>query len=124
MRAGRLNKKIDIQRKTITQDNYGQEIESWSNISARRSASVSPVKAEERYTADQFVARQQLEFVCKKSDNIATLNPLDRIIHPAIDADASPQDVITDDRVFDIMAVFELGRGEGFRILAARRPEQ
>lgn len=124
MRAGRLDRKLDVQRKSVTLDDFGQEVETWTNLSARRAASYGPVKGEERFTADQFVAREQIEFRIRYSAIVADLNPMDRIIYPAIDPDSSPEDTVTTDRIFDIMAVFEIGRREGLRILAARRPEQ
>lgn len=125
MRAGSLDRKVDIQRKTVTQDDFGQDVETWTNLSARRSASYMPIKAEERFTADQFIAREQVEFRIRHSEIVANLNALDRVIYPAIDPDASPEDTITNSRTYDIMGVLEgRGRKRELRILCARRPEQ
>lgn len=77
-----------------------------------------PVRSDERFTSEQFVARQQTEFRIRYSLAVADLNPLDRIVYPA-STDSPP----SDDVVFDIIEVSELGRREGLKIIAARRAE-
>jgi SPP1 family predicted phage head-tail adaptor len=122
MRAGRLDRRIDIQRKTATQDEFGQEVEAWGDLTAEPEwASVSALRGEERFTADQFVAREQVEFRVRWSQALADVNPLDRILYPPASASPADPDPST---VYDIMAVHELGRRQGLRILAARRAEQ
>ena len=36
--AGQLNKRIEIQRRVSTQDNMGQETESWAVLASRKSS--------------------------------------------------------------------------------------
>jgi len=122
MRAGAMDRKITIQRKSTSQDSFGQPIETWASISHRRSAAYRPMRGDERYMADQFIARQQVEFRIRYSSVVSDLNPLDRIIYPAPDdKDVQSPDAST---VYEIMDVPEVGRREGFLVRTARRSEQ
>lgn len=121
MRAGRLDRRITIQRKTTSFSASGAEVETWTAISHRRPASRTPIRGEERFQAQQFVAREQLEFRVRYGSSVTDLSPLDRIIYPP---PANPDEQNPDDRdLYDVMAVHEIGRREGYRILAARRAE-
>jgi head-tail adaptor len=122
VRAGRLDRKIDIQRKTVTHSASGQATETWTNLAARRWASVSPVSATERFSAPQLLARQQTEFQVRWSTDIADLSPLDRIVYPAV-PDTSPPTPIPGTSIYDIVEVHEIGRLEGFKIIAVRRAD-
>jgi head-tail adaptor len=118
MHAGRLDRLIRIERKTITQDAAGQEVETWAALGpTKHAASVRPVRGDERFLAQQFIAREQTEFQVRKFTAIEDLNPLDRIVYPASSTPPTSS-------IYDILAVHELGRGEGFKIIAARRAEQ
>lgn len=123
MRAGRLDRRVDLQRATATQSPSGEPVETWSNIVTRRAASYAPVRGEERFSAPQFNAKEQVEFRVRWSRALAGLNPKDRLIYPALVDGLSPPDEITPDRVFDIMAVHEIGRREGLRIMTVRRAD-
>lgn len=118
-----LDRKIDIERKTVTQDEFGEEVELWDKLAFRLSASVSPVRGEERFTSEQSVARQ-VEFRVRYSAEVADLSLLDRIVYPPFSSDASPVPTPPDEQVYDIIEVHELGRKgrkEGLRIVAGRR---
>lgn len=119
MRAGRMDRLIRIERKTATQDNAGQPIESWEPIGGRpkHPAYRIPVSGTERFTADQFIAREQVEFGVRYHSALADLNPLDRIVDP-------PSSEPSDHEIYDILSVSEIGRREGFRIITARRGER
>ena len=121
MRAGRLDRRVTIQRKTTSHSDSGAPIETWSVISHGRPASRMPIGGEERFQAQQFVAREQVEFRVRCGSSVAGLSPLDRVIYPA-PLDPNEQ-APPDHDIYDIMAVHEIGRREGFRILAARRAE-
>ncbi|MBN8959082.1 MAG: phage head closure protein [Rhizobiales bacterium] len=121
MRAGRLDRKITIQRKTVTQSSSGAPIETWAAISHRRWASYRPVRGDERFGGEQWAASEQVEFSIRYSSDVADLSPLDRVIYPAPDVDTPTP---ADNTIFDIMAVQEIGRREGLRLVAARRAER
>jgi head-tail adaptor len=121
VRAGQLDRRITVQRRILSFGNSGAQVETWSAISARRPASRMPIRGDERFQAQQFVAREQVEFRVRYGTSVAGLSPLDRVVYPApanADEQAPP-----DHHIYDIMAVHEIGRREGFRILAARRAE-
>jgi SPP1 family predicted phage head-tail adaptor len=115
-----LDRKIDIERATITQTASGQQIETWEKLASVLSAAVTPVRGDERFTSAQFVAKQQVEFLIRWSLDVADVNPLDRIIYPASSDADSPE---LEPQIFDIIEVGEVGRREGLKIIAARRSE-
>lgn len=125
MRAGNLDSHITIQRNTPTLTTSGAPVASWANVGAlRRPADVMPVRGDERFGGDQFVAKEQIEFRVRYSTSIADLSPLDRVVYPALTTEEindSPQPDVVERRIHDILAVHEIGRREGFRIIAARR---
>lgn len=112
-----LDRFIAIETKSTTTDPVGEPVDTWTAIDARRPASYRPINGTERFISDQFVARQQAEFIIRWSVDVSMVSPLDRIIYPAGN---SP---ILNEDIYDIMDVQELGRQEGLRILAARRAE-
>lgn len=116
MRAGRLDRRVSIQRSTPTQDVSGEPQPSWARIGPVRWASVEAVAGDERFISEQFIARQQNEFNVRWSPDIADLSPGDRIVYPVTN-DPEPSEI------YDIMAVHEIGRREGLRIITARRAE-
>lgn len=118
MQGGRLDRRIDIERKSVTQAPSGQPIETWSKIATRWAASVAPVSGDERFTSAQYVASEQVEFRIRYSSSVADVNPLDRILYPA-ESDSPPGE----ETIFNIISVIELGRREGLKIIAARRAE-
>jgi head-tail adaptor len=122
MRAGKLDRRITIQRYTTTQNDFGEETKTWSSIAHRRAAGYRPTGGDERFDAEQFAARQQVEWRIRFSDNLSDLNPKDRILYPAPD----DKDIQNPDAhaIFEILSVEELGRREGFLIKTARRAEQ
>jgi head-tail adaptor len=118
MRAGRLDRQITIQRRTLTYSDSGEPQESWAPVVSRRSASVAPLQGDERSSAAQWIAKEQVEFRIRWSASVSDISPLDRVVYPTQSAD-SP-DVPVTRAIFDIMAVHEIGRREGLQILAAR----
>jgi head-tail adaptor len=122
LNAGELDRHIDIERKTVSQDEYGGEVETWTKLVARRAAGVKPLRGDERFVARQFVAKQHVEFVIRWAPTLAGLTPLDRIVYPPTDATSPPTEPPAD-QIFDIVEVSELGRREGLKILATRRAE-
>jgi len=117
----RLDRRVTIQRKTVTQDESGQEIATWTAIAHRRPAFVAPVRGEERFAAQQVIARQQTTFTMRWSETVADVSPLDRILYPP-PSDQNAQSPAVD-TIYDVIEVVEVGRRDGLRIMAARRAE-
>jgi SPP1 family predicted phage head-tail adaptor len=119
MQAGKLDRKISIQRRTDTRDAHGQPIPDWSQIGLSRWARKMPVEGSERFIADQFISREQVTWEVRWSTDLADLNPKDRIVYPI----TAPSGTPLDSEIYEIMAVIEVGRRVGLRIMTARRSE-
>lgn len=118
MKAGKLDRLIDIQAKTDTQSMSGEPIEAWANVVSRRPCEMRPVKGDERWSTPQDVAEDQIEFRVRYSSDIVSLSPLHRVIYPAL----SDGDAVTG-RIYNIIAVHEIGRREGLSILTSFRAD-
>lgn len=125
MQAGKLDRFVTIQERTVTgQRASGEQIIEWVTLGpVRLPASYSSVRGDERFTAEQYVATEQVEFRIRFSEQLSVLNPLQhRVIYPALEADESDGEPPLN-RIFDVMASNELGRREAIRIYTSRRPE-
>lgn len=120
MRAGRLDRTITIQVKSEMQSDSGEPQESWSTVVLLRPASVTPVKGDERFSGEQIVAREQVEFRIRWSEDMSTLSPLHRVIYPAL---RTSSDTPQERDIYDVLALHEVGRREGLRIIAQRRAD-
>lgn len=114
MRAGTLDRRIALQRLSMSYSTSGEPAGTWSTL-VERWANVSPVVGDERNASEQWVAREQTKFTVRWSQELDDLSPLDRIIYPIGD---SPQPVRS---TYDIIDVLQNGRQKGITILAARR---
>lgn len=123
MRAGRLDRRITIQAKTTAASSSGEPVETWTTVVARRSAGMAPVRGEERFGEPQLVAREQVEFTLRWAADVAGLEPnTHRIVHPALSAD-SPEETPDARSIHDVLAVHEIGRREGLRVVTRRRAD-
>lgn len=122
MRGGRLDRVIDIQRKTEGLSASGGTEETWTTTIYRRRAGVRPVSGDERSANPQVVGREQVEFIIRWSENVADLSQQDRIIYPAL-SDNSPEDEPSIRQIHDIQEVHEIGRREGLRVVTLRRSD-
>ncbi len=117
MRAGTLDTRIALQRKTTSHSSSGTPIETWSTL-VERWSSADPVTGDERNAAQQWIAREQTKFTIRWSQEVEDLSPLDRVICPADGASVSP---ISARSIYDVIAVHEEGRNKEMIIMAARR---
>lgn len=108
MEAGKLDRKIVIQRFTSTLDSYNEPVLSWSTL-ATRSASYEPISDGERFRAGETTATASARFVIRHSSAVADLNPKDRLIF--------------EDTAWEILRVKEIGRREGLEISATVRAD-
>lgn len=125
MPAGKLDRKITIQTKSVTSSDSGEPVETWANLSVRRSASMWPFKAAEGFTTPEKTAYEQIEFRVRYSSDVAALSPQDRIIYPALTEEqaADPDYVIPERSIHDVLGVIEINRREGLKIITNRRPD-
>lgn len=120
MRAGRLDRRITIQRKTQTSSPSGEPEESWSALVTDLPAGLTPIAGSEVQGSEQSKALQQVSFEIRWSPEVDDLSPLDRVVYPSDAATDSPSMVRT---VYEIVAVNEIGRQNRLQLIAARRPD-
>ena len=108
MDAGRLDRRIVIQRATTSADAFNQPLETFAALATVWAAAV-PVSDGERMKAGQTLAGKMTRFTIRYSSEVADVDPRDRIVF--------------DGRTYDIAGVKELGRREGLEITATARAE-
>jgi head-tail adaptor len=116
MRYGRLDRRIILQRRSSELTVSGEPVNAWSNI-ATRWASVGPVRGTEQFAIPQITAKELVEIGIRYSAQTADLHPGDRVVFPS-SADPAAMPIA----VYDILAVHEVGRREGQKIVAERQP--
>jgi SPP1 family predicted phage head-tail adaptor len=103
--AGKLDRRIRVQRATVIIDDLGSEVPAWADL-RETWASVEWVRDSERFRAAEVSAAVEVRFQIRWGLGVTVR---DRVIY--------------DGRVWDISAVKELGRREGQEISAAARAE-
>lgn len=98
--AGRLDRTAAIERKTVSQDETGQPVETWATWRIIR-VGKRDIRADERLRSDQELATETTVFV---SHWITGMLTTDRLI--------------TEDKAYDILGLAELGRRSGLEITA------
>lgn len=109
IRAGDIDRRIRIERASITQDpGSGENVENWALL-AEVWASKRDVSDRERVAAAEVAAEITTRFVIRWSSQVSDVNPKDRIGF--------------DGRTYGIEAVKVVGRREGLEISATARAE-
>jgi SPP1 family predicted phage head-tail adaptor len=109
MRAGNLDRRIAIQRKSITQSDSGEEVVTWTAVATVWAEKLSK-GAIERMARQQIIAEAQLVFLIRWSDTVKETTAEHRIVF--------------DGRECDIVGVEEFRRREGLLIGCTARGEQ
>lgn len=67
MRAGRLDKVVDIKQKTVTRNETGEEVVVWSAIDGGESiwAGIEPVSGKEYFEAEQVHAQMTVQIIIR-----------------------------------------------------------
>jgi SPP1 family predicted phage head-tail adaptor len=105
MNAGDLDRRVTLERATVTLDAFGGETQTWATL-AEVWAQAMPVSDGEKWRAAEVAATISTRFRIRWR---ADLRVGDRLIY--------------DGRVFDIIGVKEIGRREGLEITASARAE-
>lgn len=108
MKAGRLDRRITLQRKSATQNSYGEEVAAWADL-ATVWAEVVPSAGREAFVAQQFAGFINATFRVRWSSLTRSITDLDRISF--------------DGRIYNITEVREIGRREGLEFVAYTRGE-
>lgn len=104
--AGRLDRRIRIERFTVTRDDFNAPSEAWATLTTVW-ASVRQFTGYERNLADQVQGHAATVFTIRHSSTVADVNPKDRVVY--------------DGRTFNIEAVAEIGRREGLALSCIAR---
>jgi SPP1 family predicted phage head-tail adaptor len=107
LESGKLNRWITIERATTTRDTDNQAVKVWGTHAARW-ASAKPAPGTERFQNAETAAEAPMRFVFLFEDNLVTDE--DRLLHE-------------DGRRYEISSVTEIGRREGWEVLATARGE-
>lgn len=106
IRSGRLDKRITIQRKTLTDNDYGEPVETWADLITLW-AIYLPARGTERFAAAQQIAEIDTVFRIRYRQGITVM---DRIVY--------------NERTYDIKAVVDMcGRKDGIELYAKARAE-
>ncbi len=108
MKSGDLDRRIAIERATVTVNGYNEEVRSWT-ILATVWAAVWPIADGERWRAGEVGATVTHRFRIRWSSTVSDITPADRISF--------------DGRIFEISGSKEIGRREGIEITASARAE-
>lgn len=105
MRAGKLDRVLDIEAVTIGQGEYGSPVETWGPFVAGLRGQIVQSSTEEYFATSGSGATSTIVFRTRFVPGVTNMH---RIVY--------------DGRNFDIEEVKELGRGQGLE-LRARAPE-
>lgn len=108
MDAGRMDRRITLERFTETRDEFNSPVQAWAPL-ATVGASKEDIRDAERWSAQEVGAEVTTRFRIRYSATVADLNPKDRVQF--------------DGRQYDIAAVKEIGRREGLEITANARAD-
>lgn len=109
MLAGRLDRRITLQRYAVSYNAANEPDESWTPDAAPVWASWRRASARETLASAEVRAAVSDIFEIRYSAAVADLNPKDRLVYGG--------------RTYDIAGVTEIGRREGLRIEAAARAD-
>ena len=99
MNIGRLDRRIKIQRVTTSEDTFGQPIETWTDLITVWGEK-REIRGTERWTANQTISQVDIIYRIRYRSSLTTK---DRFVDE-------------DNRVFNIVAILEIGRREGLEI--------
>lgn len=106
MRAGQLDRRITLKRLETTQDDYGQDIETWHTV-ATVWAAWEPLKGNRRFAAQQVIETAAGSFVIRYRSGLSALH--------AVEYNGNRYDIHGEPE--------EIGRREGLRLHVSRRAE-
>ena len=105
----RLDRRITVERVTITEDAFGGSVESWAELGTF-AASRHDVSDAETWRAAEVAASISVRFQVRWSTATASITPVDRIVHEG--------------KTYNITGVRETeGRRQGLEISAVARAE-
>lgn len=108
MRAGHLNRRITIARRSGTANAFNEPGETWTTVTTVW-ASMTPISDGERTRAGETLAQKAARFVIRYSTTTSSVDPRDRLIF--------------DGATYDINGVKEISPNEYLELTATARAE-
>lgn len=108
MSAGELDRRITIQRATLTRNDFNELIETWTDY-VTISAKCSDPSTAEKFRAQEVGAEIDMRFTIRWSTDVDDVSPRDRVRF--------------DDREYNITGVRNIGRLRWREIVAVGRAE-
>jgi len=99
MKAGEMDRLIDIRQNTPTTNSFGEEIAAFKTL-ALVWAKVQPTQEVEKFLINQEVAFEIMDFTIRYSDTFRDYKLI----------------IVWDGKTFDIVSIKEIGRREGLKI--------
>jgi SPP1 family predicted phage head-tail adaptor len=108
MRGGKLDRRIVLQQATTTYDALNNPVKTWATL-ATVWASKTDLSDTERVQAAEVGADMTTRFQIRHSNTVSVINPKDRLTYAG--------------NTYQIVAVKEIGRNEGYEITAVVRTD-
>lgn len=106
--AGKMDRRINIERFVATVDEYNEPVKAWSVLTTV-AAAYEPLSDGERFRASETAATASARFVIRYSTTTATVDPKDRLTFEGVS--------------YEIVNVKPIGRREGIEITAGARAD-
>ncbi|RZJ44974.1 MAG: head-tail adaptor protein [Brevundimonas sp.] len=108
--AGKLDRRITLQRFTVTKNDLNEDIETWADLTPKPvAAQYMPVSDGEKFRAGERASDISARFMIRYSNQVADLSPKDRLLFQG--------------RPYAITRVKEFERRVGLEITAVSRDD-
>ena len=107
MLAGLLDRRVTVQRRTLTRNEYGEQVETWTEyatVYASRNDFLVASTGKESFSALQTSAQETTRFRMRYRSDLLTTDRL-----------------VSDGRTYDIKQISEMGRRDGLEIIGVAR---
>ena len=105
-----MDRRIVIERATLTTNTYGERAESWGTLATVwAEISYKYGSGTESIQSDQILTKQPVSFIIRYSATTNGVNPTDRVSYGG--------------DLYQIEAIQEIGRAEGLRVVTTLRGE-
>ena len=109
MKIGKLDRRITIERATLTLNDYGERAETWTTLATVWAEVNYRGSGSESIQSDQVYAVQPVHFILRYSSTVSDVRPSDRVSYNG--------------QLYQIEAVQEIGREEGLRLVTTSTGE-
>lgn len=108
MQAGKLDRRITIQRASVTKDEYNNDVPTWEDV-ATVWAAYEPIRDGERFRAGERAAEASARFQIRYSSQVSDVTGKDRLIFNG--------------QTYEITHTKEVGRRVGIELTTVARAD-